>query len=443
MKQSFLKTGMGRIWVRVCLTSVAGIAPLASGVDSRENTNNTLPLTVETLVSSVLEHNPELAFYKSEISAARGERLAAGAWGNPEISGRIGDKRAEAPGATGEGLAWSVSVKQTLEWPGRISLRKTIANRQIKLAQLGLDQFRTALAARARTLAYGLFAAQEKAAAAREVAERFQALREVLVQREPAGLTPVLETRIIEATELTLRRQATEAVLEEQKALLELNQLRGEPWQAKLKVSTPALAFPTVPSTEALVAAAQTNNFELLLRQVDLEQQGFKVALARNQRYPAFTVEPYFSRERAADTETQVGIGISVPLPLWNRNTGNIEAEEARRLQATTSMLVTQRNIERQVVEKAQAYETRLKEMANWRPDSVEQFKEAAALADRHYRLGAVPISTYVELQKQYLEAVDALLSTRRQALEDGQDLQRLTGLDFSVGRPLKESEGK
>src|SRR5204863_220128 len=125
-------------------------------------------------------------------------------------------------------------------------------------------------------------------------------------------------------------------------ALLELNQLRGEPWQAKLKVSTPVLDFPTAPSTEELVAAAQTNNFELLMRQVDLEQQAFKVALARNQRYPAFTVEPYFSRERAADTETQVGIGISVPLPLWNRNTGNIEVEEARRQQATTSMLVTQ-----------------------------------------------------------------------------------------------------
>jgi cobalt-zinc-cadmium efflux system outer membrane protein len=138
-----------------------------------------------------------------------------------------------------------------------------------------------------------------------------------------------------------------------------------------------------------------------------------------------------------------VGIGISVPLPLWNRNTGNVEAEEARRQQAITSMLVTQRNIERQVVEKAQAYETRLKEMANWRPDSVELFKDAAALADRHYRLGAVPITTYVELQKQYLEAVDALLSSRLQALEDGQELQRLTGLDLNVGRTRGEREGQ
>jgi len=42
-----------------------------------------------------------------------------------------------------------------------------------------------------------------------------------------------------------------------------------------------------------------------------------------------------------------------------------------------------------------------------------------------------VPIATYVELQKQYLEAVDALLETRREALEAAQQLELLTGLDI------------
>ena len=42
-----------------------------------------------------------------------------------------------------------------------------------------------------------------------------------------------------------------------------------------------------------------------------------------------------------------------------------------------------------------------------------------------------MPIATYVELQKQYLEAVDALLSTRLEALEASQELERLTGIDM------------
>ena len=130
-----------------------------------------------------------------------------------------------------------------------------------------------------------------------------------------------------------------------------------------------------------------------------------------------------------------------MPLPLWNRNEGNIETAMARQKQAETSMYVTQRTIERQVVEKALTYQTKLTEMAKWRPESVAEFRKAAELADRHYRLGAVPIATYVELQKQYLEAVEALLETRREALEAAQQLELLTGLNINaVHEPISET---
>jgi cobalt-zinc-cadmium efflux system outer membrane protein len=71
--------------------------------------------------------------------------------------------------------------------------------------------------------------------------------------------------------------------------------------------------------------------------------------------------------------------------------------------------------------------------MAKWPPDSVRHFKEAAELADRHYRLGAVPISTYVELQKHYLEAVEGLLDTKQEALHSAQQLELLTGLPLPL----------
>jgi cobalt-zinc-cadmium efflux system outer membrane protein len=381
----------------------------------------------------VLEHNPELNFYRAEIAAAKGERRTAAAWANPEISTTVGQKKVTTGGLSAEGVAWSAGVQQTFEWPGRIPLRKAIANHQMQLAELGFAQFKSSLAARARTLAYGLFAAQEKAAAAKEVADRFQQLREVLVQRDPAGLTPQLETRIIEATELTLQRKSTEAALAAQSALLELNQLRGQPLTQTIKVESVRLAFAAAPDSEILLVAAQTNNFELRMRQVELEQQGFKVSLAKKDGYPALTVGPYFSQEKAGDREQQVGVGISLPLPLWNRNKGNIETATARQQQAETSMFVTRRTIERQIVQQALTYQTKLAEMGKWRPESVDEFRKAAELADRHYRLGAVPIATYVELQKQYLEAVEALLDTRREALEAGQQIQLLTGLEFNA----------
>jgi cobalt-zinc-cadmium efflux system outer membrane protein len=184
-----------------------------------------------------------------------------------------------------------------------------------------------------------------------------------------------------------------------------------------------------------------TNNFELRVRAAELAQQGYRVALARNERFPSISVGPSYSEENALDRERIVGLGVSFPLPLWNRNGANIEAAAARRLQAETSYAVAQREVERKVVEAATTYASKVQEMAGWRPDAVRHFREAAELADRHYRLGAVPVSTYVELQKQYFEAVESLLDTKKEALEAAQRLELLTGLTLRLTQETVKEE--
>ena len=439
MKQKVLK-----ISFLVTALAVVTVVPMKAADVVSPVTNSpavTNQVFLDDLVNEALEKNPELNFYRAEIAAARGGRKSAGAWQNPEVSAEIGQKRVKdsAGALLGEGTAWAVSVSQTFEYPGRLSLRKAIANRDIQLAELGFAQFKLALAARVRTLGYNIFIAQEKFAASREVADRFQALTEVLVQRDPAGVTPVLEARIIEASTITLQRQASEATIAAQSAALELNQLRGQPSGTAVRVTGAQLDFRPSPALETLLDTARTNAFELRIRQVELEQQGFKVSLAKNERYSGVTVGPFISQDKAADTERIIGVGISMPLPLWNRNTGNIETAKAREQQAQTSLFVTQREVERRVMEGALALQVKLDEMSKWRADSVQKFHEAAELADRHYRLGAVPISTYVELQKQYLEAIEAMLETRKESLAAAQTLEQLTGTSPLVSVTTKE----
>lgn len=412
------------ILIAACVVLVSGAA-ITPALGQETNAS----LSLDSLVAEALDKNPELDFYEAEIAAAKAGRKSAGALANPELSGGIGQRRVTAGNISAEGVAWSASLIQPFEWPGRLGLRKAIANRDIELAELGRERFKIALAGRVRSLAYGLFAAQEKSATAGEVAERFKALREVLTQRDPAGLTPLLETRVIEATELNAQRKASEASLAAQSALLELNQLRGVPTETQFVISKTQLDFRPSSEKESLLAIARTNNFELRMRAVELAQQGFRVKLAKNERYPALAIGPTFTEEKVGDDREQIiGVGVSLPLPLWNRNGGNITAAKARQHQAEVSFNLAQRDTERQVITAAITYETKLREMAKWRPDSVQHFKDAAELADRHYRLGAVPISTYVELQQQYLEAVESLLDTKREALEAAAQLEQLIG---------------
>jgi cobalt-zinc-cadmium efflux system outer membrane protein len=412
-----------RLFIGVLITSVA---PVRAGNSSVAR----IQTTPAALVRQALANNPELKFYAAEIAAAKGTLKTAGTTRNPELNTMAGYKNARdnSSGLSGEGAAWSVSVNQTFEYPGRIALRKAIAKGDVNLAELHLQQFRLTLAARVRALAYSISIAEERSTAAREVADRFQGLSDVLAQRPAAGVTPLLEARIIDANTLNFRRQEREAVLAARTAAAELNQLCGRPADATLQVSAGELNLFEI-SLRTLVDASRANAFDIRIRQRELAQQGFKVALARNERFPAIAVGPYYSQENAADKEQQAGIGISLPLPLWDRNAGNVETSKAREEQALASLLATQREVERRVTQSAATFDAKREQIAKWQVDTVAKFREAAELADHNYRLGAVALPIYVETQRQYLEMIGALQEMKKDALQAAQELEILTRL--------------
>ena len=96
----------------------------------------------------------------------------------------------------------------------------------------------------------------------------------------------------------------------------------------------------------------------------------------------------------------------------------------------------TARELEREVAAAALVYTNARKRMATWTTERVESLREAAELADRHYRLGAVPVSTYIELQESYLEALEAINDVKADALEAALDLEQLTGANQSLANP-------
>jgi len=392
-----------------------------------------LGITAEALVTEALEHNAELGFYQVQLEGAKAATRLAGRLDLPKAELQAGQVRSKNldHSMAGEGAMWSASVRQSFEWPGRLGLRKAIANQDVALATLGLEAFRRDLSGKVRENAFGLASAEEKSRVARAVADRFRALREVLVQRDPAGIAPQLEVRILEATELTLRRRASEFALTVDAERVRLNLLRGAPLEASFQVQRDLPDLPERPALDRLMAAANTNNFELRTRAAELVQQGFRVDLARNERWPAFEVGPMTMGQDGSTLDRIVGVGVAFPLPLWRPRTANIAAIEAKRQQASAVLTVARREVERRVVSASRGYDSRLTELTRWRSDVVSQFESAAELADRHYRLGAVPATIYVELQKQYLDAVEAHLDTRREALAALLELEQVTGLNL------------
>ena len=391
-------------------------------------------VSVTSLVQKALATHPELRYYEAQIDVAQGDKTKAGEIKNPDLMTGVGNWRVRdlATNKVSDGPTWAVQLTQTFEWPGRLSLRKAIAQKDIELALLGLEQFRAALAGRVRTISWKMLAAQEKTRATEEVAKRFSTLAEVLLQRDPAGAAPRLEALIIQANALTLGSEATLARNELEAARFELNQLLGEKAEHPLELRRENLILNPPPALESLLTEARKKNFDLRARILDVEQQGYAVQLAQNERWPSITVVPYIQRQTNSTRETQVGIGFSIPLPLWNRNKGTIDSNKAKEVQAEVMLTAQMRQLERDVASQASHYRLHVEELVKWPSDTLESFRKAAAEADEHYRLGALPLATYTELQRQYIDSVSAVLASQLGAVDARLQLEQLTGIKLA-----------
>src|SRR5258707_4081844 len=388
------------------------------------------PRSIASLIAEAYQKNPNVHFYEHEIAAARGDRRTAGTWPNPDLSGQIGGKVYNSLGGKylGTGPVWTVSLTQTLEFPGWATLRKAIADKQIALAQIGLEQFRLSLRNRIELLGYRVLAAQDRATVAREVAQRFRDLIAVLVQREPASPSPLVEMRILEGNAATLNRRATQAQIELESAKLELNLLRGVSMNLPVEVARQNVNLPTLPDSGQLIARADGRNFDLQTRRTELEQQGIRVRLAHDEQWPSVKLGPYTAGENVVDSKRELGLSLSMPLPFWNQARGSEEAAKARLNQAEASLDTAMREVERKIMTAADSYKKELKKLGENTPELLGRLRDAAKLADDNYRLGVLPISTYTEIQSQYLEGTDAVLNSRLDALRYLADLEYLSG---------------
>lgn len=388
-------------------------------------------MSLDRLAQDVVASNPERQFYRRQIETAGVERTAAGRRADPEVVVEFGQRQAadRMTGATlGEGTTYAVSIVQPIEFGGRIALRRAIAERQVELATMGLEQFDATLAARARTLGYALFAADEKAAVARTVARRMRELARTIVARDPAGPAPRLEAASLQSGAIGAERSAALADAEANSALYALNQLRGAPFAARIRIIRPDMSMPDLAAGQVLADRARANNFELKALRVQFEQQGLRVDLARKARMPTISVGPYYDRARSDLRETNYGVRLSTTIPLWNRQAGEVAAEQGRQAQANATLIEAERRIARTVFDRAAQYEAKRRALAQWDGASPQSFAGAAEEADRSYRLGAIPLATYMQMQQSYVEATNAVLDTRREALEALLELRALNG---------------
>jgi len=382
-------------------------------------------VTPSALGDEAVAANPEINFYAAEIAAARAGRKTAGQIANPSLNVEAGRM---TTGDSGDGPVWRAQISQTFDFPARVALRKAVADRDIALADLGLAQFKSLLRNEVNARAGDLILLRKKMAAVKSVRSRLADIVGVLVQRDTGNVSAKLERRILESSVLTMDREISNVLTEAEAVRVDLNALCGRAPSTPLDLEEDTLHFPAVPGLESLKSQAAETNFDLQQKRVELARQGLKIDLSKADRWGSVSFGPYLAGQATEESQKEVGVVFSIPLPLWDKNRGAIDEASARAAQGQALLNATLRDLERDLTKARDAYARELETLDLWKNDPEAAFKEAAEDADRHYRLGAVPATTYVEMQRQYLAAIDALIETRQHAWEHLMRLERLLG---------------
>ena len=388
------------------------------------------PLPIEELVAEAMSQNLELRSYEAELRAARGERRQAGMWKNPELEGEYGYRRVTDPQEilVGEGVSRGLAIVQTFEFPGKGSLRKAIANQNIRLAELGVQQFRQALAGQIRSLGIRWILVRENAEATAELSERSQALLQLLEARPMAGPTKLLEFRAIQGSLTDLHFTARELQQKQEEIRIQLNSLLGRPANQEIRLAlelgTPAFPVGDIPE---LVRSGEDNNLQLRMRHLELERAVKAVSAAELEMAPDFKVGPYFSQETAGEDAINIGGVLAMYLPLWNWNQGGIDTAKARQEKAYWLKQDAARQVRMAIYQRIRAYTLALEHLQATPARDITILSQSAGLADRQYRTGAVGIQLLLEVQRQFLAALRTRNQSLLEAWQSWLDLDLLT----------------
>jgi len=403
------------------------------------------PSTPESLVEEALARNPEIRLYQSKIDAARGELKSAAAWKNPSLQLQGGHRQVEPDaGSMALGTVVAGSLCQPFEFPGKASLRKAMARGDIELAELGLAQFRLALAGRVQQLCLETVLSGQRADLAVTIRDQSEELIHLLKQRKLGGARPLLEMRVIEAGQIELDDMALHASLESDEAELELRSLLGRPPSHEpLGISLPSHRSGTVPDAlPPVLEQVHSGNIGLRIAERKIDQASQSTSAARLDALPDFSFGPFFSREASSEgQEWAVGGMFSTDLPLWNRNEGEVLKREALIEQAQARYDLARLEAERAATLHWRTLQRLDGHFDHLTPEMIEKLKDSAELADRQYRQGVIEVGLYLESQKALLNTLKHYHETlihRQNALLD---LHLLTGGSLLENNPNTEKE--
>lgn len=287
-------------------------------------------LTLEQAIDLALKNNPDIIAAQQGLTISRGKRLQMEALSNPSVvfsnEGMNFRKKADGQGET----EISLGVEQSLEFPGKRPLRRTIGRIGEEQAALELDRIRLLVKARVKKAYYKTVLFMRTLESLEDSSSLLDQFIENLIVKYRTGGASYSDVIRAKVEKARLRNQIITEQKERTVASTELNLLLGRKGDEPMLLTTDLAYLPLDKDLPTLMDEARTSSPTLKIAASKRRQSETGLKLASKSRLPDFSLGLYFPSLRTSAWGFLAGISV----PLWGtKQKGEImEAEAANEI---------------------------------------------------------------------------------------------------------------
>jgi cobalt-zinc-cadmium efflux system outer membrane protein len=190
--------------------------------------------------------------------------------------------------------------------------------------------------------------------------------------------------------------------------------------QDKLATSLPAL------SPAAVLERALANRPDLLARRHEFRRAEAEIALVKRQVLPNPIFGLSFNREGSGD-KVFLG-GVTIPLPVFNRRQGELDSLEARRIQARAELLALEKEIQKEVSQAINKWETARQSADLFQREVIEQIDENFRLLEAAYRERRIDLPRLLIMENDLVNGNQSYLEILSSLREAAIQIEEVTG---------------
>jgi outer membrane protein TolC len=320
-------------YIAISIFAVAVTLSGALPASAQQNDAGKEPAKLSDLVAEAERNNPQIQAARHEWQSMLQMPTQVATLPDPQVSLQqvnVGSPRPFA-GFTNSDFAYlGVGVSQDFPYPGKLRLRRELANKDAEVSQQKAEAVRRSILSELKMTYFRIGFLAKRTAILESDQELLHQMEQSAELKYRSGIGNQQEVLQAQLEQTKLLKEITENQLEAGNLQAQLKQLLGRSQTSHDLLTEEFAESPLTRSFDELLAAAQSSNPQISAAQKSIDKQNVAIELAKKDFYPDFNAQFMWQRTDPTQFRAYYQFTIGARIPIYRKRKLQPQLAQAR-----------------------------------------------------------------------------------------------------------------